>query len=272
MALVSVLLVCAIHRSMRGWKAAWVLAIIGVASHLLLDWTNAYGIRFFFPFSSRWFHLDLNNLVELWIWAVFLLACLAPLLGRLVSSEMGARPGSGRGLAIFALVFVLGFQLLFEQLLLIQIRVIPAALQQFRVRAFGDQLRRARSRKSGPHCGWSTRDGRSESWCGRASRSPVGKNALLGRRIDARQRVVENQNARIAQHRARNRRPLLLAAGQVMPRSPTMVLRPSGNPSISGPSPAIAAARRISASLASFTPNAIFSPSVALNRNVSCGT
>jgi len=108
-ALVSVLVVCAIHRSMRGWKAAWVLAIIGVASHLLLDWTNAYGIRFFFPFSSRWFHLDLNNLVELWIWAVFLLACLAPLLGRLVSSEMGARPASGRGLAIFALVFVLAF-------------------------------------------------------------------------------------------------------------------------------------------------------------------
>ena len=43
-----------------------------------------------------------------------------------------------------------------------------------------------------------------------------------------------------------------------------MVARPSGNPSISGPSPAISAARRNSASLASFTPNAIFSPSVAL--------
>ena len=58
----------------------------------------------------------------------------------------------------------------------------------------------------------------------------------------------------------------------VIPRSPTIVARPSGNPSISGPSPAISAARRNSASLASFTPNAIFSPSVALNKKVSCGT
>jgi inner membrane protein len=109
MALLPVLFVCAISRSMRGWKAAWILSIIGVASHLLLDWTNAYGIRFFYPFSPQWFHLDLNNLVELWIWVVFLLACLAPLLGRLVSSEMGAKPGSGRWLAVFALLFVLAF-------------------------------------------------------------------------------------------------------------------------------------------------------------------
>ncbi len=110
MALLPVLFMCAISRSMRGWRAAWILSILGVASHLLLDWTNSYGIRFFYPFSSRWFHLDLNNLVELWIWGVFLLACLLPLLGRLVSSEMGAQAGSGRGLAIFALVFVLVFE------------------------------------------------------------------------------------------------------------------------------------------------------------------
>ena len=110
MALIPVLVVCAIGRTMRGWKAAWILSLVGVASHLLLDWTNAYGIRFFYPFSERWFHLDLNNLVELWIWAIFLIACLAPFVGRLVSSEMGAKPGSGRGLAVFALVFLLAFE------------------------------------------------------------------------------------------------------------------------------------------------------------------
>ena len=90
---------------MRGWKAAYVLSLIGVASHLLLDWTNAYGVRFLLPFSSRWFHLDLNNIVDLWIWGVLAVACIGPLLGRLVSSEIGARSGSGRGLAIFALAF-----------------------------------------------------------------------------------------------------------------------------------------------------------------------
>ena len=106
MALLPVLLVCAIARSMRGWKAAWVLSLIGVASHLLLDWTNAYGIRFLLPFSSRWFRLDLNNIVDLWIWGVLLIASVGPLLGRLVSSEIGASSGSGRALAIFALSFL----------------------------------------------------------------------------------------------------------------------------------------------------------------------
>lgn len=106
MALLPVLFVCTVSRSMRGWKAAWGLSIIGVASHLLLDWTNAYGIRFLVPFSDHWFRLDLNNLIDFWIWLVLLIACVGPLLGRLVSSEMGTKSSSGRALAWFALSFV----------------------------------------------------------------------------------------------------------------------------------------------------------------------
>ena len=106
MALLCVLLVGLFSRSLRGWKMAWGLCLIGVASHLLLDWTNAYGIRLFYPFSSRWLHLDLNPLFDLWIWAVLLLALVGPWLGRLVSSEMGAPAGSGRALALFALSFI----------------------------------------------------------------------------------------------------------------------------------------------------------------------
>jgi len=107
MALLPVLLACAIGRTMRGWAAAWGISIIGVASHLLLDWTNTYGVRMFLPFSAQWVHLDLNNLFDLLIWAVLLLGCLGPLVGKLVSSEIGAKSGAGRGLAIFALSFFL---------------------------------------------------------------------------------------------------------------------------------------------------------------------
>jgi inner membrane protein len=107
MAFLSVLLVCAIARTMRGWAVAWGLALIGVASHLLLDLTNTYGIRLLSPFSSQWLHLDLINLFDLIVWAVLLLAWVGPLLGRLVSGEIGAKPGTGRGLAIFALSFFL---------------------------------------------------------------------------------------------------------------------------------------------------------------------
>jgi len=107
MALLPVLVVCAIGRTMRGWAVAWALSVIGVASHLLLDWTNAYGIRLLLPFSSGWFHLDLISLFDPNIWAVLLLGCLGPMLGKLVSGEIGAKPGTGRGLAVFALSFFL---------------------------------------------------------------------------------------------------------------------------------------------------------------------
>ncbi len=107
MALLCALVACAVGRTMRGWIVAWGLALIGVASHLLLDWTNVYGIRLFFPFSSQWFHLDLINLFDLLVWAVLLLAWVGPMLGRLVSGEIGAQSGTGRGLAIFALSFFL---------------------------------------------------------------------------------------------------------------------------------------------------------------------
>jgi inner membrane protein len=106
-ALLPVLLACAIGRTMRGWAVAWSLSIAGVASHLLLDWTNTYGIRLLLPFSSQWFHLDLINLFDLIVWAVLLLAWLGPMMGKLVSGEIGAQSGTGRGLAIFALSFFL---------------------------------------------------------------------------------------------------------------------------------------------------------------------
>jgi inner membrane protein len=107
MALLSALVACAFGRTMRGWLAAWGIACVGVASHLLLDWTNAYGIRLFLPFSSQFAHLDLINLFDLLIWAVLLLGWLAPMMGKLVSSEIGAKSGAGRGMAIFALSFFL---------------------------------------------------------------------------------------------------------------------------------------------------------------------
>jgi inner membrane protein len=85
------------------WGRAFLISFIGVASHLLLDWTNVYGIRLFAPFSETWLRLDMTSVVDFWIWAVLLLAVAAPALARLVSSEMGAKTSAGRGWAIFAL-------------------------------------------------------------------------------------------------------------------------------------------------------------------------
>ncbi len=83
----------------------WLFMIcwIGTAGHLLMDFTNAYGVRPFLPFSGRWYAWDIMPIID-----PLLLAFLAAGLGlsmlfRLVSEEVGARkPGFRRG-AIFSL-------------------------------------------------------------------------------------------------------------------------------------------------------------------------
>ena len=110
MALAAVLLARLAVRKPLNWPRAYALSLLGLASHLLLDWANPYGVRFLLPFSGQWFRLDITAVIDFWIWAVLLVALLGPALSRLVSSEIGARPGSGRGLAIFALLLLLCYQ------------------------------------------------------------------------------------------------------------------------------------------------------------------
>jgi inner membrane protein len=89
------------------WGPAYLLSLVGVTSHLLLDWTNAYGVRLLLPFSDAWSALNTTSVVDLWIWAVLFLATLWPMLSRLVASEIGSRSKPGRGWAIAALSFLL---------------------------------------------------------------------------------------------------------------------------------------------------------------------
>lgn len=90
----------------------YFFSLIGVLSHLLLDWTNVYGIRLLLPFSHRWLRLDQTDIVDPWILAIFFLALAAPALARMVSSEIGSRKSSGgrRGWAWFALAAVMSYE------------------------------------------------------------------------------------------------------------------------------------------------------------------
>ncbi|HTU45663.1 MAG TPA: metal-dependent hydrolase [Bryobacteraceae bacterium] len=108
-AALAVIVVAAIHREKLPWLRAWLLCCVGVASHNLIDWTNAYGVRLLLPFSSRWFHLDLNSLFDLYILAALVLAAVWPAFSRLVSREIGDKASAGRGIAISALAFFLLF-------------------------------------------------------------------------------------------------------------------------------------------------------------------
>jgi inner membrane protein len=122
------------------WKWAYLVSVLGVLTHPLLDWMNPYGVRFLLPFSSRWYRLDILSLGDVWIWAVLLSALLAPALARLVSSEIGARPGSGRGWAVAALSFLLlyscGRDLLHERALATLDSRLYDGMEPVRVAAF----------------------------------------------------------------------------------------------------------------------------------------
>jgi inner membrane protein len=106
MAMVPVLLVALFSRTKLPWFKAWVLSLICVASHLLLDATNMYGIRLWLPFSDEWPALDITNVIDLWVWVILLAGWIWPMLSGLVGSEIGAKSKPRSGAAIVALVML----------------------------------------------------------------------------------------------------------------------------------------------------------------------
>jgi inner membrane protein len=106
-ALVAVALVRVAFRMPLRWRGALAAALLGVGSHVLLDLTNAYGVRVLLPFSSEWIRWDIASIVDPWMLTILLLGILGPFLSRLVGSEIslgGARTRNyGRGGAVFAL-------------------------------------------------------------------------------------------------------------------------------------------------------------------------
>src|ERR1700682_3577640 len=81
--------------------ATYAGGLIAVLSHLLLDWTNVYGVRLMLPFSAKWYRLDSTDIIDPVILGVLILALGAPALSGLVTSEIGGRksPGPSRGWA-----------------------------------------------------------------------------------------------------------------------------------------------------------------------------
>src|ERR1700758_2387904 len=88
------------------WGVLYGCSLIALLSHILLDWTNNYGLRPFFPFNPRWYAGSFVFIFEPVLFLMLLIALIAPSLFGLISSEVGARRPAfrGRGWAIAALV------------------------------------------------------------------------------------------------------------------------------------------------------------------------
>jgi inner membrane protein len=79
------------------WGLLYCFALIGLLSHLLLDWTNNYGLRPFFPFNPRWYSGSFVFIFEPVLFLILLTALVAPALFGLIGSEIGARKPAFRG-------------------------------------------------------------------------------------------------------------------------------------------------------------------------------
>jgi len=90
------------------WGVLYGIALLGPLSHILLDYTTAYGIRMFEPFSFKWYEWDIVSIIEPFMLGVLVLGLVLPFLFGLINEEIGARQPQSRGRtgAIFALAAV----------------------------------------------------------------------------------------------------------------------------------------------------------------------
>jgi inner membrane protein len=87
------------------WGWLYLSAFIAALTHIVLDWTNNYGVRPFFPLNCHWYAGSFMFIAEPILWLLFFLALFMPWVLGLADREIGAQRKlfRGRGWAIFAL-------------------------------------------------------------------------------------------------------------------------------------------------------------------------
>ncbi len=88
------------------WWKLFVLSLAGIGSHVLLDFTNSYGVQLLYPFENRWFAWDLVNIVDPWILGCLILGLGLPFLSRMINQEIGAAPSKNNWGAVASLIFI----------------------------------------------------------------------------------------------------------------------------------------------------------------------
>ena len=93
-------------RTAPRWRLLFVYGMLGAFSHLLLDFTNSYGVRPFAPFYNHWYSWDIVHIFEPLILLPLIAGLALPSLFALIQEEVTSHRVAhrGRGGAVFALV------------------------------------------------------------------------------------------------------------------------------------------------------------------------
>jgi inner membrane protein len=97
------------------WGLLFLFAYLAAVSHVLLDFTNNYGVRPFWPFSEKWHSWDIVFIVDPLILILLTAGLVLPGLFRLINEEIGVRRKGPQGrlaatLALLALVGLWGLR------------------------------------------------------------------------------------------------------------------------------------------------------------------
>ena len=97
------------------WGLLFAYAYLAGLSHILLDFTNNYGVRPFWPFSERWYSWDIVFIVEPVLLVILILGLILPSLFSLINEEIGARQKGPKGrfaatIALLGVVACWGFR------------------------------------------------------------------------------------------------------------------------------------------------------------------
>jgi inner membrane protein len=79
------------------WGLLFLYACLAALSHILLDFTNNYGVRPFWPFYEKWYSWDIVFIVEPVMLAFLFFGLIAPVFFSLIDREIGARHRGPRG-------------------------------------------------------------------------------------------------------------------------------------------------------------------------------
>src|SRR5690348_5410491 len=79
------------------WGLLFLYACIAGWSHILLDFTNNYGVRPFWPFWEKWYSWDIVFILEPVMLGFLILGLVLPALFALIDKEIGAKGRGPRG-------------------------------------------------------------------------------------------------------------------------------------------------------------------------------
>jgi inner membrane protein len=97
------------------WGMLFLYACIAGLSHILLDFSNNYGVRPFWPFSEKWYSWDIVFIVEPVMLVFLILGLVVPAFFAMIDNEIGSRHRGPRGrvaatLALVGIVLMWGLR------------------------------------------------------------------------------------------------------------------------------------------------------------------